>query len=171
MKRDPHVWQFNSNVYHPSQTTLLGKRYDRRSFENTERFMLHGTGDSPDILEGETKMAKDERKTGKKKGKGTPSSPIKKIKIGQVDVAIWENEGKEGGRYLSATIKKRYYDKKEDSWKESSSFNLMDLSAVNLASKRAMEFCMEYDEKRKDSDSSDDEDEDSDEDEDEEEED
>ena len=64
--------------------------------------------------------------------------PIKKFKAGSIQVAIWENEKKEGGKYNTVSLDKRYKDKEE--WKSSSSFHMNDLPKAIIALERAYEY-------------------------------
>ena len=67
------------------------------------------------------------------------SLPIKKFSTGGVQVAIWENEGKEGNRFYSVSLDRRYKDKNND-WKSSSSLKMNDLPKAVLALQKAYEF-------------------------------
>ncbi|MBN1940797.1 MAG: hypothetical protein JW772_01290 [Candidatus Diapherotrites archaeon] len=65
-------------------------------------------------------------------------SPIKKFKAGGIQVAVWENQGKEGNVFNSVSLDKRYKDGEE--WKSSSSFKLNDLPKAILALQKAYEY-------------------------------
>ncbi|HLD58661.1 MAG TPA: hypothetical protein VI977_03410 [archaeon] len=65
--------------------------------------------------------------------------PIKKFKAGAIQVAIWENETKEGGKYNTVSFDKRYKDK-NDEWKTSGSLQMNDLPKAILALQRAFEY-------------------------------
>lgn len=65
--------------------------------------------------------------------------PVKKFSTGAVQVAVWENEGKEGNKFYSVSLDKRYKDKNND-WKSSSSFKMNDLPKAVLALQKAFEF-------------------------------
>ncbi len=67
------------------------------------------------------------------------SSPVKKFSVGGVQVAIWENEGKEGSKYYSVSFDRRYKDK-NDEWKSTSSLKANDLPKAILALQKAYEF-------------------------------
>ena len=65
--------------------------------------------------------------------------PIKKFKAGAIQVAIWENETKEGGKYNTVSFDKRYKDKNSE-WKSSGSLQMNDLPKAILALQRAFEY-------------------------------
>ena len=67
------------------------------------------------------------------------SLPIKKFAVGGIQVAVWENEGKEGRNYYSVSFDKRYKDK-NDEWKSSSSLRANDIPKAILALEKAYEF-------------------------------
>ncbi len=67
------------------------------------------------------------------------SLPIKKIAVGRIQVAVWENEGKEGRNYYSVSFDKRYKDK-NDEWKSSNSLRANDIPKAVLALEKAYEF-------------------------------
>jgi len=67
------------------------------------------------------------------------SSPVKKFSVGGVQVAVWQNEGKEGRSYYSVSFDKRYKDK-NDEWKSTTSLNASDLPKAILALQKAFEF-------------------------------
>lgn len=66
-------------------------------------------------------------------------NPVKKFKAGGIQVAVWENETKEGGKYNTVSIDRRYKDK-EDNWKSSGSFRMNDLPKAIVALQKAFEF-------------------------------
>jgi len=65
--------------------------------------------------------------------------PVKKFSAGGIQVAVWENEGKEGTSYYSVSMSKRYKDKNEE-WKDSSSLKQTDLPKAVLALNKAYEY-------------------------------
>ena len=65
--------------------------------------------------------------------------PTKKFSVGAVQVAVWENEGKEGKSYYSVSFERRYKDK-NDEWKSTSSLKANDLPKAILALQKAYEF-------------------------------
>lgn len=67
------------------------------------------------------------------------SAPIKKFAAGGIQVAIWENEGKQGGKFNTVSFDRRYKDK-NDEWKSSSSLRLNDLPKAILALQKAYEY-------------------------------
>jgi len=70
---------------------------------------------------------------------GKMSSPIKKFAAGGIQVAVWENQGKEGNSYYTVSIDRRYKDK-NDEWKSSNSLKMNDLPKAILALEKAYEF-------------------------------
>jgi len=67
------------------------------------------------------------------------AKPIKKFSAGGVQVAVWENEGKEGKQFYSVSIDRRYKDK-NDEWKSTNSFKATDLPKAVLALNKAYEY-------------------------------
>lgn len=67
------------------------------------------------------------------------SLPVKKFSVGGVQVAIWENEGKEGSVYYTVSFDRRYKDK-NDEWKSTSSLKANDLPKAILALEKAYEY-------------------------------
>ena len=66
--------------------------------------------------------------------------PVKKIRVGNVHVDVWENDGKEGRKFLSTTIAKSYKDIKGE-WQNTNSFGVADLPKLALAVGEAYRFC------------------------------
>jgi hypothetical protein len=67
------------------------------------------------------------------------SLPVKKFSVGGVQVAVWENEGKEGRSFYSVSFDRRYKDK-NDEWKSTTSLKANDLPKAILALQKAYEF-------------------------------
>ncbi len=65
--------------------------------------------------------------------------PIKRFGAGAIQVAIWENEGKEGIKYNTVSLQKNYKDK-NDEWKSSSSMKANDIPKAILALQKAYEY-------------------------------
>ncbi|MDP6670977.1 MAG: hypothetical protein QGI60_04130 [archaeon] len=65
--------------------------------------------------------------------------PVKKFGAGAIQVAIWQNEGKEGINYNTVSIQKNYKDK-NDEWKSSSSMKANDIPKAILALQKAYEY-------------------------------
>lgn len=69
--------------------------------------------------------------------------PVKKFKVGAVQVAVWENKvaNRDGSEELlhSATIERRYKDAKGN-WQSSGSLHAADLPKAILALSKAYEF-------------------------------
>lgn len=51
--------------------------------------------------------------------------PIKKVKLGQLELAVWSNENR-----LSFSLKKSYYDKKTSKYEDTEYFGLEDLPSL-----------------------------------------
>ncbi len=67
------------------------------------------------------------------------SAPIKKFSVGGLQIAIWENESKEGKTYNTVSISRNYKDK-NDEWKSSNSLRVNDLPKAVTALNKAYEF-------------------------------
>jgi len=64
--------------------------------------------------------------------------PVKKIKVGGIEAAVWENTSKEGNKYFTTTMERNYKDGEE--WKKTSSLRVNDLPKAILALQKAFEF-------------------------------
>ncbi|MFA5763685.1 MAG: hypothetical protein WC915_02645 [archaeon] len=64
--------------------------------------------------------------------------PVKKIKIGGIEVAVWENTSKEGNKFFTTTMERSY--KVEEEWKKTNSLRDNDLPKAILALQKAYEF-------------------------------
>ena len=64
--------------------------------------------------------------------------PVKKIKIGGIEVAVWQNTSKEGNNFFTTTMERNYKDGEE--WKKTSSLRDNDLPKAVLALQKAYEF-------------------------------
>ena len=69
------------------------------------------------------------------------NQPVKRIKIGLITATIWGNEKDNGGTRYSIDIVRSY--KKDDVWKETSSFGIDDLPVVAKVSDLALEAVLE----------------------------
>ena len=67
------------------------------------------------------------------------TKPVKKFSAGAIQVAVWENEGKEGTQFYSVSMDRRYKDK-NDEWKSTSSLKAADLPKAVLALNKAYEY-------------------------------
>ncbi len=67
------------------------------------------------------------------------SNPVKKFSAGAVQVAIWENDGKEGAKFNTVSIQRSYKDK-DGEWKSSNSLNTSDLPKAILTLQKAYEY-------------------------------
>ncbi len=65
--------------------------------------------------------------------------PVKKIVVGGIQAAIWENSGRDGKPFYSVSLDKRYKDSNNE-WKSSSSLKATDLPKAILALEKAYEF-------------------------------
>ena len=75
----------------------------------------------------------------KTKEVGEMSSPVKKFSVGGIQIAIWENESKEGAKFNTVTLARVYKDKK-DEWKNTGSLRTNDLPKAALGLQKAYEF-------------------------------
>ena len=64
--------------------------------------------------------------------------PVKKIKVGGIEAAVWENTSKEGNKYYTTTMERNYKDGEE--WKKTGSLRSNDLPKAILALQKAFEF-------------------------------
>ena len=64
--------------------------------------------------------------------------PIKSVKVGAVEVAVWENASKEGRKFFTTTIERNY--KAGEDWKKTSSLRDSDLPKAILALQEAYHF-------------------------------
>ena len=72
-------------------------------------------------------------------------TPAKKITVGQISAALWENEINVNGQtktVLKATVQRRYKDK-DGQWKSSGSFSRNELPFAIYAMTKAFEFMVE----------------------------
>lgn len=67
------------------------------------------------------------------------SLPVKKFRAGAVQVAVWENQGKEGSSFYTVSLDRSYKDK-NDEWKKSNSLKTSDLPKAVLALQKAYEY-------------------------------
>ena len=65
--------------------------------------------------------------------------PVKKFNAGAIQVAIWQNEGKEGAQYNTISIDRRYKDKNEQ-WKSSNSLRINDVPKAVVTLQKAYEY-------------------------------
>ena len=66
-------------------------------------------------------------------------APVKKIKVSNVVLNVWENENKKGGETFttqSVTLQKNY--KKGEKWESSSSFSYNELLYIIMACQEAL---------------------------------
>ncbi|MEK6972695.1 MAG: hypothetical protein AABW72_01480 [archaeon] len=64
--------------------------------------------------------------------------PVVKYSIGVINVAVWENEGKEGTKFNTVTINRRYKDK-DETWKSSNSLRVNDIPKAIMVLNKAYE--------------------------------
>jgi len=79
-------------------------------------------------------------------------APVKKITVGQISAALWENEIAVEGKVktvLKATVSRRYRDKNGE-WKSSQSFSRNELPFAIYALQKAFEAMVESPEERGD---------------------
>ena len=66
------------------------------------------------------------------------NQPMAKVRVGSVEVAVWENKKDDKkGAWHSVTLQRHY--KSEDEWKNTSSFRLSDLKDIEAAVRRVNE--------------------------------
>jgi len=66
------------------------------------------------------------------------TKPVKSVKVGAIEVAVWENSSKEGRKFFSTTLDKNYKD--GEAWKKTTSLGADDLPKAILALQQAYEF-------------------------------
>ena len=59
--------------------------------------------------------------------------PIRSVKIGSVQVAIWRNLTTEGRVVFNATLERLYFDEKAEKWESSQSFGRRDMLELSKA--------------------------------------
>ena len=64
--------------------------------------------------------------------------PVKSVKVGAVEVAVWENSSKEGRKFYTTTIDRNY--KVGEEWKKTGSLRDSDLPKAILALQEAFHF-------------------------------
>ena len=64
--------------------------------------------------------------------------PVQQFKVGGIQVAIWQNESKEGQEFSSISMDKRY--KVGEEWRSTTSLKANDLPKAILALQKAYEF-------------------------------
>ena len=64
--------------------------------------------------------------------------PVQQFKVGGIQVAIWQNESKEGQAFSSISMDKRY--KVGEEWRSTTSLKANDLPKAILALQKAYEF-------------------------------
>ncbi len=64
--------------------------------------------------------------------------PVKKIKIGGIEVAVWKNTSKEGNDFFTTTMERNYKDGED--WKKTNSLRDNDLPKAMLALQKAFEY-------------------------------
>ncbi len=57
--------------------------------------------------------------------------PMARVKVGSVEVAVWENRDEKKGIWHSVTLQRRY--KSNDEWKNANNFRLTDLKDLATA--------------------------------------
>ncbi|MBU2476968.1 hypothetical protein KKG83_05860 [Candidatus Micrarchaeota archaeon] len=66
--------------------------------------------------------------------------PVKKFNVGAIQLALWENKGKEK-KYFSVSLERRYTDS-EGKWHGTNSFKVHDLPKAVLAMQKAYEYAL-----------------------------
>ena len=64
--------------------------------------------------------------------------PIKKVSVGGIEAAVWENSSKDGKKYFTTSMERNYKDGEE--WKKTGSLRTTDLPKAILALQKAYEF-------------------------------
>ena len=69
---------------------------------------------------------------------GFEMEPVKKVKVGAIEIAVWENTSKEGNKFFTTTMERNYKD--GDEWKKTGSLRDSDIPKAILALQKAFEF-------------------------------
>ena len=64
--------------------------------------------------------------------------PVKKVSVGGIEAAVWENSSKEGKKYFTTSMERNYKDGEE--WKKTGSLRTTDLPKAILVLQKAYEF-------------------------------
>jgi len=64
--------------------------------------------------------------------------PVKNVKVGGIEVAVWENESKEKKKFYTTTLERNY--KVGEDWKKTNSLRNDDLPKAILALQEAYHF-------------------------------
>lgn len=64
--------------------------------------------------------------------------PVKKIKVGSVEIAVWENQSEKGNKFYSTTMERNY--KVGEEWKKTNSLRENDLPKAAIGLQKAFEF-------------------------------
>ena len=64
--------------------------------------------------------------------------PVKKVKIGGIEVAVWENKSEKGNKFYNTTLERSY--KVGEEWKKTTSLRDSDLPRAILALQEAYHF-------------------------------
>ena len=62
--------------------------------------------------------------------------PVKKIRVGNVNMSLWENKTKEGKTFFSITIQKSFKNSNGE-WQNVNNFNKNDLSSLSFCCVKA----------------------------------
>ena len=69
------------------------------------------------------------------------AAPVKKFRVGAVSCAVWQNDGKDGSKFFTVTMERRYKDK-EGNWKSTNNLGVNDLPKAVLVLQKAFEFAL-----------------------------
>jgi hypothetical protein len=64
--------------------------------------------------------------------------PVKSVKVGGIEVAVWENESKDQKKFFTTTLERNY--KVGEEWKKTNSLRNEDLPKAILALQEAYHF-------------------------------
>ncbi len=67
--------------------------------------------------------------------------PVKKYSAGGLQVAVWENESKTGGKFHTVSMDRSYKDNK-DNWQKTNTLRVNDIPKAVVALTRAYEFAV-----------------------------
>jgi hypothetical protein len=64
--------------------------------------------------------------------------PVKKIKVGAIEIAVWENQSESGNKFYTTSMERNYKDGEE--WKKTNTLRESDLPKAVLGLNKAYEF-------------------------------
>ena len=82
-------------------------------------------------------MAQPQRADEQETSQGSARKPEATAKVGNVEIAIWKNQGTSGEFYTASSPTIRYKNDKTGEWKDGSSYGALDLLSLAEAAREA----------------------------------